>query len=218
MDFDRTVHTLNEMLSKECPETINSSWILTRAPRCYRYIGKNMRTDFGTVDWDQVTRALEWKFQRRWAPGRSRHLCVPYRNHGEVKLILEKYRAKLYVFLSPQDRADHRIKDVISIKLVCLAQYGNISAKQELTKLIGYTIDDLIDRYDFPSRWRGYEAELQMHVERCIRRYRYSGSFLRYVFRTLEYPPPGLFSRRAHIRWFHEQRRHGRPTLGEPNL
>jgi hypothetical protein len=192
MDFDRMVQMLNEILSKECPETFNSSWILKRAPRCYRFIWKNMRTDFGAVDWDQVTRALEWKFQRRWTPGRSRRSSDPYQNHGEVKVVLEKYRTKLYVFISPQDRTDRHIRDIISIKLVRLAQYGNVSAKQELIRLLGFTIDDWIDRYWFLSRWRGYEAEIRMQIERCIRRYRYSGSFLRYVFRTLECAGRGI--------------------------
>jgi len=192
MDFDRMVQILNEMLSKECPETFNSSWILKRAPRCYRFIWKNMRTDLGAVDWDRVTRALEWKFQRRWAPKRSRRSCDPYQNHGEVKVVLEKYRTKLYVFISPQDLTDRNIRDIISIKLVRLAQYGNVSAKQELIRLLGFTIDNWIDRYWFLSRWRGYEAEIRMQVERCIRRYRYSGSFLRYVFRTLEYAGRGM--------------------------
>jgi hypothetical protein len=109
-----------------------------------------------------------------------------------VEVVLEKYRAKLYVFLSPQNRTDRRIRDIISITLVRLAQYGNESAKQELMKLLGFTIDDWLDRYRFISRWRGYEAEIGMQVERCIRRYRYSGSFLRYVFRTLEYAGRGI--------------------------
>jgi hypothetical protein len=192
MDFNRMVQTINELMSKEGPETFNSSWILRRAPRCYRYILKNVRTDFGPVDWDRVTSALEWKFQRRWTPGQNRRPCGSYRNHGEVKVILEKYRAKLYVFLSSQNQADRRIRDIISITLVRLAQYGNLSAKQELMKLIGYTIDDWIERDCYLSRWRGYEAEIRTHIERCIRRYRYSGSFLRYVFRTLEYSGRGI--------------------------
>ena len=54
-------------------------------------------------------------------------------------------------------------------------------------RLLAFTIDDWIDRYWFLSRWRGYDAEIRTRVERCIRRYRYSGSFLRYIFRTLEY-------------------------------
>ena len=90
------------------------------------------------------------------------------------------------------DRSDRHARDIISITLVRLAQRGNQSAQQELIKLLGFTIDDWMDRYWFLSRWRGYEAEIQMQVERCIRRYRYSGSFLRYVFRTLEYAGRGI--------------------------
>jgi hypothetical protein len=109
-----------------------------------------------------------------------------------VKIVLEKYRDKLYVFISPQDRDDLRTRDFISIALVRLGQRGNESAKQELMKLIGFTIDDWMDRYWFLSCWRGYEPEIRTQVERCIRRYRYSGSFLRYLFRTLEYAGRGI--------------------------
>ncbi len=68
MDFDAMIQAINELLSKEHPDTFNSSWILKRSPRCYRFIWENVRTDFGAVDWDRVTRSLEWKFQRRWTP------------------------------------------------------------------------------------------------------------------------------------------------------
>jgi hypothetical protein len=192
MDFNQMVQTINRLLSMECPETFDSSWISKRAPGCYRFKRKNVRTDFGAVDWDRVTCALDWKFQRRWTPKRRRRLHVPYRNHGEVKAVLEKYRAKLYVFLSPQDQADRRISDIINIKLVRLAQCGNEAAKQELTNLLDFTIDNWIDQYSFLSRWQGYDAEIRVQVEKCIRKYRYSGSFLQYLFRTLEYAGRGI--------------------------
>jgi hypothetical protein len=151
-----------------------------------------MRTDFGTIDWDRITRALEWRFQRRWVSRYRKQPCVPYQGNKEVKAVLEKYHAKLYVFVSPQDRFDRQTRNTISITLVRLAQDGNESAKQELLNLLEFTIDDWIDRYPFLSRWQGYKAEIQTQVERCIRRYRYSGSFLRYVFRTLEYAGRGI--------------------------
>jgi hypothetical protein len=116
---------------------------------------------------------------------------IHYRNSREVNLILEKFRGKLYVFVSPQDRSDRRIRDILTIRLVRLAQWGNETAKQEVVKLLRYTIDDWIEQNCVISRWRGYEAELQTQVEGCIRRYRYSGSFLRYLFRTLEYAGRG---------------------------
>jgi hypothetical protein len=192
MDFDAMIQIISELLSKENPDTFSSTWILKRSPRCYRFIWKNVRSDFGTVDWDRVTRALEWKFQRRWTPSCRPRSRVPYQNNSEAKAVLEKYRTKLYLFISPQNRSDRRNAGIISIALVRLAQFGNESAKQELLKLLTFTIDDWIDRYWFLSRWRGYEAEIPTQVERCIRRYRYSGSFLRYVFRTLEYAGRGI--------------------------
>jgi hypothetical protein len=192
MTFARVVQILNELLSKEHPEAFSSTWIIKRAPHCYRFIWKNVRTDLGAVDWDRVTCALEWKFQRLWIPRRRNRSCATYHNHGEVKLALEKYRANLYVFLSPQNASDRRIRETISIALVRLAQHGNLSARQKVMELIQYTIDDWIDSYRCLSCWRGYEAEIRTQVEGCIRRYRYSGSFLRYVFRTLEYAGRGM--------------------------
>jgi hypothetical protein len=192
MDFDAMIQEINQLLSKEHPDAFSSSWILKRSPRCYRFIWKNVRTNLGAVDWDCVTRALEWRFQRRWTPRRSVRPPVPYRNNRELKAVLEKYRGTLYVFVSPQNQSDWNSADLISIALVRLSQSGNESAQEELIKLLAFTIDGWIDRFGFLSRWRGYEAEIRTQVERCIRRYRYSGSFLRYLFRTLEYAGRGI--------------------------
>jgi hypothetical protein len=179
------IQNLDELLARQEPRTFSSSWILKHAPHCYRFIRKYVRTDWGAVDWDRVTHALKPRFQSRWVPQRIRHSSAPYRNHAEVHLVLEKYRPKLYVFLAPQDAADRHFRDLISIALVRLAQCGNISAKQEIMKLVGYTIEDWMEGYRFLSRWRGREAEVRANLERCIRRYRYTGSFLTYVRRTL---------------------------------
>lgn len=192
MDFDQAIKTINRLLSKKRPDAFNSSWILKHAPRCYRFIHRNIRTETGSIDWDKVTYALEWKYQRRWAPGRSKKNPTHYENPVEVKTITNKYRDKLYVFIAPQDLADRRIRDIISITLVRLAQNGNLSAKQEIIKLVTYTINDWLEKYYFLTRWQGYEEEIQKQLEGCIRRYRYTGSFLHYVFRTLEYAGRGI--------------------------
>ena len=42
------------------------------------------------------------------------------------------------------------------------------------------------------SCWRGYDQLIEQRIERCIRRYRYSGSFVGYLFKTLEYEGRGL--------------------------
>lgn len=192
MDFDQAIQIINKLLAKKKPGSFNSSWILKHAPRCYRFIHRNVRTETGCIDWDKVTYALEWKYQRRWAPGRTRKNPDPYENSGEVDSIINKNRGKLYVFIAPQDLTDRRIRDIISISLVRLSQNGNLTAKQEVMKLVTYTINDWLEKYYFLNRWQGYEEEIQKQLEGCIRRYRYTGSFLHYVFRTLEYAGRGI--------------------------
>jgi hypothetical protein len=192
MDFDQAVTTLSKLLIDEDPATFNSSWVLKNAPECYRFIQKNIRTDSDRIDWDRVTCALAWKFQRRWMPIRKPNTKVSYEDSSEVQAVLNRYQDKLYVFLAPSDRNDKQLRNIISISLVRLAQYGNLLAKQEAVKLIRYTIDDWIGRYGFMSCWEGYDDKIQECLERCIRRYRYTGSFLNYVFRTLQYAGRGL--------------------------
>ena len=192
MDFEKAISILNKLLTDKDPDTFSSSWVLKHSPQCYRFICKNIRTEPGRIDWDKVTFALEKKFQRRWTPGRKANSSVPYEDMSEVNAVLNKYPDKLYVFLAPSDRADRIIRNMISISLVRLAQYGNLLAKQEAMKLIGYTIDDWIERYRFMSRWAGFDEQIQKHLEGCIRRYRYTGSFVNYLFRTLQYAGRGL--------------------------
>ncbi len=192
MHFNDVIITLDKLLVKKNPPSFNSSWILKHAPRCYRFIWRNVRTETGGIDWDRVTYALEWKYQRRWAPGRSRKNPRPYENALEVEAVTRKYRDKLYVFIAPQDLIDRRIRDIISITLVRLAQNGNLLAKHEVMKLVTYTISDWLEKYYFLNRWQGYEEEVQKQLAGCIRRYRYTGSFLNYVFRTLEFAGRGI--------------------------
>jgi hypothetical protein len=59
-------------------------------------------------------------------------------------------------------------------------------------ELIGHTIESWIEHHAFLSRWRGYKEELRRQVEGCIRRYRYTGSFIRYLYKTLEYAARGV--------------------------
>ena len=192
MNFDQTIATINTLLSKKRPETFNSSWILKHTPQCYRFICQNVRTETSSIDWVKITYALEWKYQRRWAPGRMRKNPIPHEDTTEVKTIIDKYRNKLYVFIAPQDLTDKRIRDIISITLVRLAQNGNLSAEKEVMKLVTYTVNDWLEKYYFLNRWQGYEDGIQKQLTGCIRRYRYTGSFLNYVFRTLEYSGRGI--------------------------
>jgi len=84
------------------------------------------------------------------------------------------------------------IDNIISIRLVRLAQRGNFTAKQEIMRLVQYAVDEWLDRSDYMSRWRGYDEKVRETIEGCIRRYRYTGSFFKYVYRTLQYVGRGI--------------------------
>jgi hypothetical protein len=116
----------------------------------------------------------------------------PYRKKIEVELILIKYQAKLYAFISPADKNDEHMRDVICIALVRIAQKGNILAEEEIIKLVRFTIYDWIERCPTLSSWEGHESLIQNRIEACIRCYRYSGTFIGYLFKTLEYAGRGL--------------------------
>jgi hypothetical protein len=134
---------------------------------------------------------LDPAYQRRWKPQRRRKPAA-YANADELTRVINRYRPKLYVFITPLDGHDRRARDTISIALVRVAQKGNILAQGKLTELIGYTIENWIEHHPFLSRWRGYTEELRKQVEGCIRRYRYTGSFVRYLYKTLEYAARGI--------------------------
>lgn len=191
VDFASTVKTINKLLMKNQPNTFNSSWIRVYAPHIYRFFQKKVRREIGGIDWDRITRALDRKFQRKWITSRRKE-TKPYRNKTEVKIILRKYEEKLYTFLSPADKDDRHIRDSISIALVRVAQKGNIIAKREIIKLVRFTIDEWIEVVPRISRWKGYEHLIKKRIEGCIRCYRYSGSFIGYLFKTLEYAGRGL--------------------------
>jgi hypothetical protein len=191
MDFDSAVKTINKLLLKKQPYTFNSSWIREYAPHIYRYIQKNIRAEIGGIDWDRITRALDLKLQRKWITS-SHKRTKQYRSKTEVRIILQKYHNKLYTFLTPTDRNDKYIRDTISIALVRIAQKGNVIAKEEISKLVRFTIDEWIEHYPKISCWKGYDYLIQKRIEGCIRCYRYSGSFIGYLFKTLEYAGRGL--------------------------
>jgi hypothetical protein len=191
MDFDSAVKTINRLLIMNQPSIFNSSWIRVYAPHIYRFFQKNIRREIGGIDWDRITRALDRKFQRQWITCRCNRTKL-YRSKAEVKIILHKYDGKLYTFLTPADKDNNSTRDIISIALVRIAQKGNVTARQEIIKLVRFTIDEWIEHNPRISRWKGYEYLLQKNIEGCIRCYRYSGSFMGYLFKTLEYAGRGL--------------------------
>ena len=198
MDFTTAIMTLNALLASLEPTEFNSSWIRTHGPRCYRFFQKNVRREYGGIDWDRVTVALERKFQRLWKPSRARTARKSYEDPSEIETILRKHPGKLYVFISPRDKSDQRLADRIGISFVRLAQRGNLLARQQLCELVRFTVDRWIERHETIARWCGHEEELQSQLTACIRRYRYTGSFLTYVFRTLEYAGRGIMPARMY--------------------
>jgi hypothetical protein len=191
MDFDSAVEIINKLLITKQPLIFKSSWIRAYAPHIYRFFQKNVRRESGGIDWDRITRALDRKFQKQWITTR-RNGTKLYRSKAEVNSILRKYDDKLYTFLTPADKDNNSIRDIISITLVRLAQKGNVAAKKEIMKLVRFTIDEWIEHNPRISRWKGYEYLLQQSIEGCVQRYRYSGSFMGYLFKTLEYAGRGL--------------------------
>ncbi len=191
MDFECAIKTINELLTEKQPQTFNRSWVRVNAPCAYRFIQRNIRIENGGIDWDRITRELNPKFQKQWI-GSFRKKAKPYRDNNEIDVVLQQYQNKLYTFLAPADKNDEHIRDIISIAMVRIAQKGNISARQEIIKLLCFTVEDWIERNPKLSCWKGYNQLIQTRVECCIRRYRYSGSFMRYVFKSLEYAARGL--------------------------
>lgn len=191
MDFDSAVKTINKLLIMKQPHTFNSSWIREYATHIYRFILKNIRTEIGGIDWDRITSALDLQLQKKWITSSCKKTKL-YRNKTEVRIILQKYHGKLYTFLTAVDKNDKHMRDIISIALVRIAQKGNITAKQEIIKLVRFTIDEWIEHCPAISCWKGYDYLIQKRIEGCIRCYRYSGSFIGYLFKTLVYAGRGL--------------------------
>jgi hypothetical protein len=85
------------------------------------------------------------------------------------------------------DNNDKYIRDIISIALVKIDQKGTVLARQEIIKLVSFTIYEWIERCPKMFCWKGYDFLIQKRIEGCVRCYRYSGSFIGYLFKTFEY-------------------------------
>lgn len=187
---DITLQELGNKLSKEDPTNFNASWIVQHTPHVYRHIYKKYRLDTGGIDWDTVTSNLDRKYQKRWTRYRYKQARA-YEKQSEVDLILNRYQDKLYTFIAQATDNDKMIQDRMIIRLVRLSQRGNVLAQNELIKWIQYVTDDWLDKYPQMYRWKGYEDEVPERVKACIRCYKYTGSFLGYLFKTLEYSARG---------------------------
>ena len=188
--FNKAVKTLTKKLQQENPEKFSSSWIFKNAQPVYHFIRLNFKTENGDIDWDILTQALPKTFQKRWIRYKRKNV-KQYEKQSEVDIILDRYRDKLYTFITQIDEKDKKIQHKMLISLVRIGQKGNVCAQQELIKWVTYITDDWIDRYPKLYRWKGYEDEVSDKIKTCIRLYRYTGTFLGYLYKTLEYSALG---------------------------
>lgn len=197
MNLEQAIKNLNRSLSKRQPLTFNHSWVKNSVRKSYDFIVENTKTELGDIDWDQVTSKLEHQYQKLWLKGvKIKKKIDQYEDCIEVEIILTKYQKELYTFLVQKNEDDKQLCDLIIIKLVRIAQKGNLLARQKAIIFAKHLIDQWIENR-YLGHWRGYDDLIEKHIDRCIRRYRYSGSFLVYLYRTLEYSGRGIKSLEA---------------------
>jgi len=190
MDFCNAIKLLNKTLAEKEPLAFSSSWIYTNVPTVYHFVRNNYRTENDLIDWDIVTKSLDRSFAKRWTRYRYKQAKL-YEKRSEVDAVLSRYKDKLYTFFAPATKEDKQIQDRMIIRLVRIGQRGNVCAQEELVQWVTFITDDWIDRYPQMYRWKGYEDEVPDKIRACIRCYRYTGSFLGYLFKTLEYSARG---------------------------
>jgi hypothetical protein len=191
MEFNEVIQILNTALQDKQPDLFSSSWIFYNTPQAYHYIRKNLKTPLGDIDWDAVVCKLDREFQRRWTQHRPKKV-KKYRRISEVRAVLKPFKEKLYIFIAPADQDDKLLRDAVSIALVRLAQKGNVKAQQELMPLLRYMVDQWIELSPRLRKWKGYGDDVEDKIKSCIRLYRFTGTFIGYLFRTLEYSGWGL--------------------------
>jgi hypothetical protein len=191
VDFKLAVKYLNTTLKQKDPLTFSSSWIYKYCPRVYRYAYKNIRTEHDTIDWDLVTSEISRKFQKRWIRY-GRKIAKSYENQNEVDIILEKYKNNFYTLIVATNDNDRNTRNRIIVSFVRISQKGNILAQIELIKWLRYITDEWIEKHWQLKKWKGYTDDIEDKMRGCIRGYRYTGSFLGYLFKTLEYSARGM--------------------------
>lgn len=187
LDANKVVKNINRSLNKKQPEKFNPQWIKNRCRISYEFIIGNVKNEFGEPDWDLIISMLERHNQKLWMKRVKREICDCYSNKTELNIILNKNRNKLYTFIAHNDKEDKAICDWISIKLVRLSQKGNTEAKEKIIGLTKGLVDQWIEYDKSLSSWKGYNDLVFDHINACIRRFRYAGSFLGYLHRTLQY-------------------------------
>ncbi len=191
MNFRDAIKILKKALRKKRPATFSSTCVYKEVPAAYRYFWKNIRTENDAIDWDRVTVRLSREFQKKWMRYRHKRMRC-YENQSEVDRILNKYKDKLYIFIGALDKKDRELRNKIIVSLVRISQKGNMLALQALCYWVRFIVDDWIDTYPHVWRWRAYTDSIEDKIAGCARCYRYTGTFLGYLFKTLEYSSKAL--------------------------
>jgi hypothetical protein len=192
MNFKKAVRNINRSLNKKQPEKFNSQWIKNRCKVSYQFIIENIRTELDEPDWDLIVSMLERHNQKLWMKKVKKEEVDLYKSKKELNILLKSYKNKLYTFLGQVDKDDRLICDWISIKLVRLSQRGNLLAKEKTIELCSSLVEQWIEYDKSLYSWKGYNELAIEHIEACIRRFRYTGSFLGYLHKTLQYSGLGL--------------------------
>lgn len=192
MNEFKVIKNINRSLNKKRPEKFNHQWIKNRCRISYEFIISNIKNELDEPDWDLIISKLERHNQRLWMKKTKRQYNTFYSSQNELDIVLRKYKNKLYTFISQADKEDKIICDWISIRLARLSQKGNVDAKNEAINLIKNLVDQWIEHDKSLYNWKGYDELVVGHIAACIHRFRYAGSFLGYLHRTLQYAGLGL--------------------------
>jgi hypothetical protein len=194
MDIKQAIKNIDRSIIKKNPQSFHPNWIKYRCKASYKYIVNNTKDEFNQTDWDLIISQLQRYNQGLWLKKKrgKRKLMSLYEDKEELDVIINKYKEKLYTFISRENKEDKLICDLISIKLVRLSQKGNSLAKDKALTMLKYLVDYWIEFDRSFFNWKGYNDLADNHIDACIRRFRYAGSFVGYLYRTLEFSGRGL--------------------------
>ncbi len=188
MDFDQAIERLTRALDRWNPCRFNRYWIYWHERKVYKFISKNIRTEKGRVDWDRVISNLDPTLQPRWHDDRIVNL-LPYSDPQVVERLIKKYGGRHYIsfiYVNGEEE-DNDVRNHISVTLVSLAQRGNVAAEEELMNFLALITGEWIYRDSRLWQWQQYPELLSEKCKYCIYHYRYTGTFIGYLYTKLKY-------------------------------
>lgn len=189
-DFSTAIQKLNQCLKQKKPKVFNPFWMKANAGNLYEYFSAFVQLPSGGIDWDFITAHLDKSFQKRWNP--SIEYSDSYNCQRELNEILVGYQKEMHMLYVPQNNEEKIMQDRIIIQLVRLAQRGNSLAKEKVLDCTSFVIYEWMENSKCIKRWKNYSNEIPSKVESCIKNYRYSGSFIKYLYMTFYYSSRGL--------------------------